>query len=327
MGDPTITNVDLASIVFESGEHQDEALVFAGAGTVLEGTILARKAVATAITPVATGTGNGTVTLATVIAGAIVPLVGAYNLELIELGTKNGVAIGAAAATGTGNGTAGAVVAGSKAQAGDYIVTCYDATVSGSEVFKVVAPDGLSLGELTVGVAYLNDHFGITISDGSTDFIVGDYWTITITDTGGLFKLEDPNGLLVGNVIMDAGELAVTLIEIGGMTFTITAGTTDFIVGDSFALTVAADGDLYPYVIAGLGGTQVPLCVLTNPSVATGAGSEYIRPMIKGTVRAERLVIDADGDATNITAAILDQLRSAGVASVSVTDDSVLDNQ
>ena len=50
----------------------------------MEGTILARKAVDDTVTATADvgNTGNGTVTLATVF-GSIIPIIGAYNLEII----------------------------------------------------------------------------------------------------------------------------------------------------------------------------------------------------------------------------------------------------
>jgi len=433
MANLTITNLDRSFVVFESGKHVSELLTFAGAGTVLEGTILARKAVADAIVAAADGgnTGNGTVTLSTVVAGPAVPIVGAHNLECIStdiqngiatatavltgtgdgtltaltvnedaplasgaynfectaLGVANGTAVGAAVSTGTGDGTASAVAPGSAAEAGAYIATCIDASVSGSEIFNVITPSGQMLENLTVGVAYSNSHFGITISDGSAQFIVGDFWTITMTSTGGLWKLEDPNGSLMqaniimdagaatatvlevaglaftltdgttdfivgdsfaitvvntgglwklvdpnlstisSNIVMDAGALSATLVEIAGMTFTLTDGATDFIVGDKFSLTVAADGTMYPYAVAGIGGVQKPLMVLDGDSVATSAGTEAIRPMKTGGVRADLLIIHADGDATNITSAILDELRSAGIYAKDATDDSNLDNQ
>ncbi len=325
----TTTNIDNGGVVYLNPIYNNETLSIPGADTYLEGTILARKSVADAVVAVddVGNTGDGTVTLATVLAGAIIPEVGAYNLEMIELGTKNGVAVGAAVATATGNGTASAVVAGALAKAGDYIVICVDATVSGSEIFDVTDPDGEALGQLVVGVAYLNEHFGITISDGGTDFIVGDFWTISITDTGGLFKLENPDGLKIAEVIMDAGALAVTVVEAAGLTFTITAGATDFIVGDKAALTVAADGDLVVFAVAGAGGAQVPLAVLTFEVVATGAEDKPIQAMVAGVVRSTRLVIDGTAAGVGITKAILDQLRDYGIASKSATELLSLDNQ
>jgi hypothetical protein len=235
MADPTITNVDLASCVYESGRNSNELLTLAAADTIVDGTILARKAVATAITASAiTGTGDGTVTAATVVTGPIVPLVG------------------------------------------DYVLTCIQAVTN-----------------------------------------------------GGVFKLEDPNGAVVDpNIVLDVGAGAATVVTTAGMTFTVTDGTTDFVAADFFTLTVAADGNMYLFATDGVGGVQKPLMVFTGADLVVTAGGDYVvRPMKTGGVRAERLVIDADGDASNITAAILDELRSAGIYAQSVTDDSVLDNQ
>jgi hypothetical protein len=435
MSNITITNIDQGSVILQDAEFRDEILAFLAAGTLLEGTLLARKSVASAVVaaPGGSDTGDGTLTLSTVAEGLIVPLVGAYNLECIsaavaagtatatasavtgsgdgtvtavtvaadavgvgpgayvltmtELGTKNGVAIGAASGAGTGNGTASAVVAGALAKAGDYLVTCTNADASGSEIFQVIDPDGEILEDLTVGVAYLNSHFGITISDGTTDFTVGYVWTITITDTGGLFelvspggsmiksdivmdagalqataivvngvsftitagatdfivgdyftitiantvgiwKLEDPNDLLIdGNLKMTAGAGSVTAFIVGGLAFTLTDGATDFIVGDSFSLTVAADGDLVPFATDGTGGAQVPLAILTYAVTVTAASDVAIRAGVSGSYRKERLVIDADGDASNITNAIMDQLRHFGLVPIDVKQLSVLDNQ
>lgn len=230
----TITNNDLGSVILEGGEFRDELLVFAGAGTVLEGTILARQAVAIAVTPAAgANTGDGTVTLATVVAGPVVPLVGAYVL--------------------------------------------------------------------TVTTAVTN---------------------------GGILKLVDPNGAQVASdLIMTAGAGAATVFEVAGLEFTVTDGATDFIVGDSFTLTTVADGKLVPYVVAGAGGAQLPKAIVTFDVVAAGAGNEPIRAMITGVVRKERLIIDADGDGSNITDAILDLIRDFSLISVDVQELNILDNQ
>lgn len=235
MANPIITNVDGASVVYESGRNSNELLTLAAADTIVDGTILARKAVATAITASAiTGTGNGTCTLATVVTGPIVPLVGAY------------------------------------------VLTCIEAVAD-----------------------------------------------------GGVFKLEDPNGAIVDpNIVLDVGAGGATVVTTAGMTFTVTDGSTNFVATDYFTLTTAADGNMYLYATDGVGGVQKPLMVYTGYDLVVTAGGDFVvRPMKTGGVRAERLIIDADGDDSNITAAILDELRSAGIYAQSETDDSVLDNQ
>ena len=231
----TITNVDIGNVILQNGEFRDDLLTFGGAGTVLEGTILARQAVAVAVVAAADGgnTGNGVASAATVVAGSQVPLVGVYKFEIVE----------------------------------------------------------------------------------------------TITE-GGVGRLLDPNGAQVaGNLILDPAGEAATVFEAAGLQFTITEGSTDFALADFFTLTVAADGKLVPFAIAGAGGAQIPKAVLTYDVVAAGAGDESIRDMVSGSVRAERLIIDADGDASNITDAILDQLRDYSLVSIDVQELNILDNQ
>ena len=230
-----ITNVDIGSVVSQDARFRDELLTFAAAGTVLEGTILARKAVVDAVTVAAGGsnTGDGTVTAATVAAGLVVPVVGAYNLECIEAVTN-----------------------------------------------------------------------------------------------GGVFKLEDPSGGVVdGYIPMTAGAGATTVIETGGLTATITDGATDFAVGDTFSLTTVADGNLVPFATDGAGGAQVPKSIATYEVVATGAGNVAIRAAIAGKYRLQRLVIHADGDASNITGAVVDQLREYTLIPIDTQELGVLDNQ
>lgn len=236
MSNLTTTNIDNGSVFIDCGEFEDGLLTFGGAGTVVEGTILARKAVADAVTAAADAgnTGDGTVTLATVAAGQIIPLVGAY------------------------------------------VLTC----------------------------------------------------TAAVTN-GGIFKLEDPNGAIVATgLTMTAGAGAATVFEVAGLQFTVTDGATDFAVADFFTLTVATAGNKYvPFATDGAGGAQIPKAVLTYDVTATGAGDEVIRAGIEGYVRIDKLIIDADGDGSNITDTILDQLRDYGITPRTVSELNDFDNQ
>lgn len=235
MSNITITNVDVGSVILQNGQFRDDLLKFTGAGTVLEGTILARKEVADAVVAAADGgnTGDGTVTLATVAAGQVVPIVGAYNFECIEAITN-----------------------------------------------------------------------------------------------GGVFKLVDPNGAVVdGYVLLTAGAGATTVVESAGLTFTVTDGATDFIVGDKFSLTVAADGDLVPFATDGAGGAQIPKAILTYEVTAAGAADVPIQAGVAGSYKKERLVIDADGDASNVTNAVIEQLRNYGLVPINVSELNIQDNQ
>jgi hypothetical protein len=231
----TITNNDLGSVILQNAAFRDELLTFGGAGTVLEGTILARKRVndAVTVTPDVGNTGDGTVTLATVAPGALIPEVGAYNLEV------------------------------------------------------------------TTAVA-----------------------------NGGVLKLENPDGAIVATELtMTVGAGAATVFEVAGLQFTVTDGATDFVVGDKFALTVVANNKMVVFDKAGAGGAQLPVQILTYEVTAAGAGDEPIRSGVAGQYRKDRLVIDADGDASNVDATVIDQLRDYGLVPIDVQELNILDNQ
>lgn len=227
----TTTNCSLSTVIIANALFNDAIVKFPSADDYAEGTILARKTVATAVVAAAgTNTGNGTATLASVVEGNIVPLVGAY------------------------------------------VLTC----------------------------------------------------TAAVTN-GGTFKLVDPNGALIANnLTITAGAGTATAFEVGGLAFTITDGTTDFIVGDSFTLTVAADGTMVVYSPSGVGGAQIPTAVLTYALSASGASSVASRILVSGNVRRELLVIDGGG---TVTDAIVDKLRDYGIVAEKVDELNILDNQ
>lgn len=88
-----------------------------------------------------------------------------------------------------------------------------------------------------------------------------------------------------------------------------------------------ATGKLVPFDPGGAGGAEKPIAVLTYEVSRSAAGDQPIRPLIAGDVNEKRLVIDADGDGSNITPAILDQLRAVGIVALPVEQLGALDNQ
>jgi hypothetical protein len=85
---------------------------------------------------------------------------------------------------------------------------------------------------------------------------------------------------------------------------------------------------LVPFVKGGsTNGNGVPKAILTYPVTSTGAGDVPIRDMVSGSVRAGLLVIIADGDASNVDNAVLDQLRAYSLVSIDVQELNILDNQ
>ena len=89
-----------------------------------------------------------------------------------------------------------------------------------------------------------------------------------------------------------------------------------------------SDGKYIPYVKGGSSdGNGVPAAVATYDIEATGAGDIQSRVLVAGKVRTQRLIIDADGDASNVDGAVRDLLRGRSIIAVDSEDLSVLDNQ
>ncbi|MFU8832113.1 MAG: head decoration protein [Wenzhouxiangella sp.] len=96
-------------------------------------------------------------------------------------------AAGVPAIVGTGDGLMSAVSLGKYAENGTYQALC-TATDTNAGTFSVIAPNGEIIGTaktITGGaggtLAFASDHVNFTLTDGSTDFAVGDYFNILVT--------------------------------------------------------------------------------------------------------------------------------------------------
>lgn len=104
------------------------------------------------------------------------------------------------------------------------------------------------------------------------------------TDAGE-FMVEDPDGVIVGT-----GTVAVAFSG-GGLSFTLADGATDFVSGDSFAITVAAGSGKYvPLTIAGTDGRQWAAGILLNDKIVPdGADAEGVAIVRHATVNRANL--------------------------------------
>lgn len=90
----------------------------------------------------------------------------------------------------------------------------------------------------------------------------------------------------------------------------------------------SVSGKLVPFAVGGTTNENgIPKAVVTYPVTATGAGDVKIRAMISGGVVKEKLVIAADGDASNVSSVVSDQLRVYGIVTHLVDELNILDNQ
>lgn len=258
------------------------------------------------------------------------------------LGTVLSALTAAAAALGTntGNGTFGTIT---PQAAPATMIGAYSIAFSSATAFTLTAPDGQTATG-TVGSAFSGLGIGFTITAGGTPFAAGDSFTLTTTpapgnptiasaagtNTGngtigslsvqgyaaqaGVYSVEfddathfvvsDPTGAQVGH-----GTTGVAF-KAGGLSFTITAGGTAFVSGDSFAVTVAAGSSKYkPYDPANVDGSQVPSGILFATKDVTSSDKPCAVVVRLAEVNASELVWPTGMSAAAITAALV-QLKA-----------------
>lgn len=122
-----------------------------------------------------------------------------------------------------------------------------------------------------------------------------------------------------GNVILSNTQFVDGLLTFAGAG-TVKSGT--LLARDSVS------GEFVPFVKGGTtNGNGIVKAIMTYDVTAIGAGSKSIRPAIAGEFRKERLIIAADGNATNVDAAVLDAMRDYGLVAISVKQLAAYDNQ
>jgi hypothetical protein len=141
--------------------------------TVLVGSILGQITKGTPTLSAITGTGNGTVTLPLLFAGA---QVGVYTFRCITAATNNGT-------------------------------------------FAVFDPLGNRLPDAVLAggvIAYTNAQIGVTITDGATDFVVGDSFTLTVPAGSGQYVLVAPAAVDGSAVAVGIAYSAITTASATG---------------------------------------------------------------------------------------------------------------
>lgn len=127
------------------------------------------------------------------------------------------------AGTNTGNGTiTGTITKGKDVEAGTYKLTCITIATNGG-MFAVVAPSGAVAGYAKVGTAFTSTHLsGFTIGDGSTDFALGDTYTIAVAAGDGKGVAYNPaasshnfEGVLATDIDATDGDVIGTVYRSG----------------------------------------------------------------------------------------------------------------
>ena len=103
------------------------------------------------------------------------------------------------------------------------------------------------------------------------------------------------------------------------------AGT---VVAGTILARDSVSGNLVPFVKGGVANENgIPKCMTTVDVVTAGAGNVPLRALVGGKVRKDKLIINADGNGTNVDNAVIDQLRDFGILAEDSQDLSMLDNQ
>ncbi|KWN77066.1 head decoration protein [Burkholderia stagnalis] len=271
---------------------------------------------------------------------------GAKVLAGTVLGTVTSAVTATAAALGanTGNGTFGAITAQASPAT---MIGVYNILFTAATAFTVTAPDGQTATGST-GVAFSALGIGFTITAGGTAFAANDTFTVTATATPGNPSVTSAaGGTNVGNGTLGsltaagyAAKVGVYAVEFddathfivsdpfgaevghgttgvafkaGGLSFTITAGGTAFVPGDSFAVTVAAGSGKYkPFDPANTDGSQIPSGILFATKDVTTADKPCAVVARLAEVNASELVWPTGMSAAAITAALA-QLKAIGI--------------
>lgn len=133
---------------------------------------------------------------------------------------------------GDGNVAAATVTLGREAMAGVYTLTC-TAESSNAGTFKVQAPSGQRLADLTVASAYSSTHISLTVPDGAADWAEGDVISVTVTGKANAYDPTATDGLekaaliLADAITVGTSDVAAIAYRTGGFARAQLAGIDD----------------------------------------------------------------------------------------------------
>lgn len=271
---------------------------------------------------------------------------GAKVLAGTLLGLITAALTAAASAMGanTGNGTFGTIT---PQAAPATLPGVYTLVMTAATTFLVTAPDGAQATGST-GVAFSALGIGFTLSAGGTAFVAGDGFAFTVVATVGNptmtsaanagntgngtvgstsvsgyaaiqgnytvefddathFVLSDPTGKVVGHGVTG------TAFKSGGLAFTITAGGTAFVAGDSFQIAVApGSGELKAWDPANVDGSQVVAGILGMTKDVTTVDKNAAYVARQAEVNQAELYFPTGANAAVIAAGVAG-LRALGI--------------
>lgn len=126
-------------------------------------------------------------------------------------------------------------------------------------------------------------------------------FTVAATNNG-TFRVTDPDGFVLGDVVMAGGAGAFD----NDVKFAVADGATDFIVGDGFDITVAAGSSKYiKSLSAAVDGSQAPAVLLAEDCDAS-AGDKVTVAYFHGTFNENAITYGTGQTAANVREALRD---------------------
>ena len=122
----------------------------------------------------------------------------------------------------------------------------------------------------------------------------------------------------------DVGQIAIEVSDFEHHVWT--AGGADVLAAGTIMARLTSTGKWGIYAPAGSLGLEIAKGVLTYEVTATGAGDVPLAVLVRGTVNQDRLIIDADGDGSNVDAVVTDDLLANGILAKPVLQVAQLDN-
>jgi len=289
----------------------EEVLVASGQN-LARGSVLGRVKVSVPTTGTLAGTGNGT---CTAVSGGPKTIQGTYTIACVVLpvthgGTfrvtnPNGVELGFFTMP---DGAGGTYVF--KSDEINFTLTDGSTNFDLTSIFTVAVTEGVPNSVSVVGTG----NGTMTLVEGRRHLKVGSYvlTCITAATHGGTFSVVDPDGISLPNAVMTAGTGVATAFENEQIAFTLTDGSTDFIVGDSFTLVVSiAPRQVKLLSKVATDGSSAPYAVLAEAIDATSAAKIAIA-YLEGQFNERSLVFASGTDIEDVR----DDMRDLGMIPV-----------
>ncbi len=262
---------------------RESVTVAAGAGVVTAGMVLGKRDHAD-VAAVVTGSIATTVLTVTAVTSGKLSVGQTISGSGVTAATK-------ITALGTGTGGVGTYTVDTSQTASSTTVT---ATAASSAAYAGNTGNG-AMGAITVSAGAIVGAYKLTIVSPGTNV--------------GNFIVGDPTGKFVGQ-----GDVAAAF-SAGGLAFTLADGSTDFVAGDGFTITVAAgDGKYVPYDDDNTDGSEVAGAIAFAEVDATSADKSCTVIFRNAEVKLSALQWAATNDATDKTNGLADLVAKNIVA-------------